>query len=124
MLGVLQYLAVTVIMMWMFWRIFGKAGRSPWWSHLMVIPILGLFMPLTVGIGLLIGVPVVMIWVFAFAPWPSIDDPPALADGPGYEPPRPELFRGRFRRTIRPDAKPGARQRGITRRPPRRRDDE
>ena len=124
MVGVLQYLAVVVIMMWMFWRIFHKAGRSPWWSYLMTIPFIGLFTPLPVGMGLLIGVPVVMIWVFAFAPWPSIDDPHAPAEGPGYEPPSPERFRGRFRRKTRPSEKGGRRGRGITRLPGRRRDDE
>ena len=124
MLGVLQYLAVVVIMMWMFWRIFHKAGRSPWWSYLMTIPFIGLFTPLPIGMGLLLGVPVVMIWVFAFAPWPSIDNPRELAEGPGYEPPSPERFRGRFRRLMRPRPQPGGRSRGITRRPKRRRDDE
>ena len=100
MVGVLQYLAVTVIMLWMFWRIFTKAGRSPWWAYLMLLPILGLFIPpVTVGLGLLFGLPVVMLWVFAFARWPTIDEPPELADGPGYDPPAPERFKGRFRRT-------------------------
>ena len=124
MVGVLQYLAVVVIAMWMFWRIFNKAGRNPWWSYVMAIPIIGLFLPLPFGLGLLIGVPVVMIWVFAFVPWPSIDSPPALADGPGYEPPEPQRFRGRFRRTTRPSEHGSRRSRGITRRPARRRDDE
>ena len=79
MVGVLQYLAVVVVAMWMFWRIFNKAGRNPWWAYLMLLPIVGLFIPpVTVGLGLLIGVPVVMIWVFAFVPWPSIDNPRPL----------------------------------------------
>lgn len=124
MIGVLQYLAVVVIMMWMFWRIFLKAGRSPWWSHVVAIAFIGLFTPLPIGMGLLLGVPVVMIWVFAFAPWPSIDNPRELTEGPGYEPPSPERFRGRFRRTTRPSPQDGRRSRGITRRPKRRRDDE
>ena len=124
MLGVLQYLAVVVIMLWMFWRIFDKAGRSPWWAYLMALPFIGLFTPLHIGMGLLLGVPVVMIWVFAFATWPAIDGPQAPDDRPGYEPPRPELFRGRFRRTPRPSGQPGRRSRGITRRPERRRDDD
>ena len=124
MLGILQYLAVVVIAMWTFWRIFHKAGRSPWWSYVMAIPFIGLFTPLPFAMGLLFGVPVVMIWIFAFAPWPSIDNPPQLADRPGYEPPARERFKGRFRRTTRPSAKAGRRSRGITRRPARRRDDE
>ena len=124
MVGVLQYLAVTVIMLWMFWRIFNKAGRSPWWAYLMLLPILGLFIPpVSVGLGLLIGVPVVMLWVFAFVPWPTIDAQHELAEGPGYDPPTPERFRGRFRRTTRPSEAAGRRSRGITRRPNRRNDD-
>ena len=124
MIGVLQYLAVVVIAMWMFWRIFNKAGRSPWWSHLMLIPIVGLFTPLHIGMGLLLGVPLAMIWVFAFSPWPSIDNPPPASDRPGYEPPAPERFRGPFRWTRRPGAQGGRRSRGVTRVRERRRDDE
>jgi len=122
--GVLQYLAVVVIAMWMFWRIFHKAGRNPWWSHVMVIAFVGLFTPLPIGMGLLIGVPVLMIWVFAFVPWPSIDNPRPLPETPGYDPPEPERFKGRFRRFTRPSETAGRRSRGITRRPARRRDDE
>ena len=96
MVGVLQYLAVVVIAMWMFWRIFHKAGRNPWWSHVMVIAFVGLFTPLPIGLGLLFGVPVLMIWVFAFVPWPSIDNPRPLPDTPGYDPPEPERFTGSF----------------------------
>jgi len=39
-------------------RILRRAGFSPWWCILAVIPLLGL-------IGL---------WVFAFVPWPSIPE--------------------------------------------------
>lgn len=124
MVGVLQYLAVVVVAMWMFWRIFNKAGRSPWWSYVMTITFIGLFTPLPVGLALLIGVPVVMIWVFAFVPWPSIDSPEALPEGPGYDPPTPERFRRRFRRKTQPSEHGSHRGRGITRRPARRRDDE
>ena len=125
MVGVLQYLAVTVIMLWMFWRIFNKAGQSPWWAYLMLLPILGLFIPpVSVGLGLLIGVPVVMIWVFAFVRWPAIDTEHELAEGPGYDPPTPERFRGRFRRFTRPSEAGSRRGRGIARRPKRRDDDE
>ena len=123
MIGVLQYLAVVVIMLWMFWRIFSKAGHSPWWSHLMTIPFIGLFTPIHIGMGLLISVPVIMIWVFAFVRWPAIDTPHEHADGPGYDPPTPEKFRGRFRRNTRPSDQPARRGRGITRRPKGRRDD-
>ena len=124
MIGVLQYLVVVVILLWMFWRIFGKVGCSPRWAYLMAIPFVGLFLPLPVAIGLLIGVPIVVIWVFAFVAWPSIDNPPALAETPGYAPPAPERFKGRFRRSARPSGPPARRRRGIVRRPGRRRDDE
>ena len=124
MVGVLQYLAVTVIMLWMFWRIFNKAGRNPWWAYLMLLPILGLFIPpVTVGLGLLIGVPVIMLWVLAFVSWPTIDTRHERADGPGYEPPTPESFRGRFRRFTQPSDTERRRSRGISRRPKRRSDD-
>ena len=54
---------------------------------------MGLFIPpVTVGLALLIGVPVIMIWVFAFVPWPSIDNPRPLPDTPGYDPPEPGRF--------------------------------
>ena len=125
MVGVLQYLAVVVVAMWMFWRIFNKAGRNPWWAYLMLLPILGLFIPpVTVGLGLLIGLPVVMIWVLAFVPWPSIDNPRPLPDTPGYDPPEPERFTARFRRATRPSEAARRRSRGIARRLVRRRDDE
>ncbi len=41
-------------------RILGRAGFSPWWCILAIIP----------GVGL-IG-----LWVFAFVPWPALDQPP------------------------------------------------
>ncbi len=118
MVGVLQYLAVVVILLWAFWRIFNKAGQSPWWAYLMMLPIAGLFTPIQIGLGLLIGVPIVMIWAFAFAPWPSIDNPPERADAPGYDPPAPERFKGRFRRTTRPSEQGDRARRGIIRRRP------
>ena len=125
MVGVLQYLAVVVVAMWMFWRIFNKAGRNPWWAYLMLLPIVGLFIPpVTVGLGLLIGLPVVMIWVLAFVPWPSIDNPRPLPDTSGYDPPEPGRFTARFRRATRPSEAARRRSRGITRRLVRRRDDE
>ena len=116
MLGVLQYLAVVGIVLWAFWRLFTKAGRSPRWAWLMAIPVAGLFTPLHIGLALLIGVPVVMIWVFAFASWPSIDTPPGRAASPGYDPPAPERFKGRFRRTTRTSEQDDRARRGIVRR--------
>ena len=49
---------MLVLSVWCFARILGKAGRSPWWSLLMVLPVVNL----------------VLIWVFAFIRWPTIED--------------------------------------------------
>jgi len=38
-----------------FWQIFSKAGFSPWWSLLMVLPLANL----------------VALWVLGFATWPA-----------------------------------------------------
>ena len=40
-------------------RALSRAGLSPWWAVLSVIPLIGWF-------GL---------WAFAFAPWPKVDAP-------------------------------------------------
>jgi hypothetical protein len=37
-----------------------RAGLNPWWAVLSVIPIVGWF----------------ALWVFAFAPWPTVDRKP------------------------------------------------
>jgi hypothetical protein len=122
MIGILQYLAAVVIIMWAFWRIFSKAGRSPWWSYLMVLPLIGIFAPIDVGMAMLFGVPIVMIWVFAFAPWPSIDNPPEPRRRPGYEPPEPARFRGPFRRQIKPSESQS--RRGVARKKRRAEEDQ
>ncbi len=118
MLGVLQYLAVVALLLWAFRRVFAKAGLAPGWAWLMAAPIVGLFTPLPVGLALLIGVPAVMIWVFAFVSWPSVDAPRAPAAGPGYAPPVPETFKGRFRRTAAPSERARRARRGIVREAP------
>ena len=87
-------------------------------------PILGLFIPpVSVGLALLIGVPVVMIWVFAFVPWPAIDTKHEVADGPGYDPPARAL-QGPVQAIHAAERGGQPQGRGITRRPNRRRDDE
>lgn len=40
-----------------FARIFQRAGRTGWWALLMLIPLVNL----------------VVLWVFAFAEWPTLD---------------------------------------------------
>lgn len=119
MLGVLQYLAVVALMLWTFRRVFAKAGLAPGWAWLMAAPVVGLLTPLPIGVALLIGVPTVMIWGFAFVPWPAIDARRTPAAGPGYAPPAPETFKGRFRRTAAPSEHARRTRRGIVReRPP------
>jgi uncharacterized membrane protein YhaH (DUF805 family) len=49
-------LAIIALFFWMMVRILHKAGYSGWWSVLMVVPLVN----------------IVMIWVFAFANWPSL----------------------------------------------------
>lgn len=44
---------------WVYGRIVAKAGLSPWWALFMFIPIVNL----------------IMIWVFAFAKWPALEEP-------------------------------------------------
>ncbi len=119
MVGVLQYVAVVAIATWMFWRIFDKAGLPTWWAWLACIPIFGLLTPIHIALGLLIGIPVVMLWVLAFARWPALDGARTEGFGPGYEPPAPALFKGRFRRSVKPSAHARTR-RGVSGRPRRR----
>lgn len=118
MLGILQYLAVVAIMLWTFRRVFAKAGLAPGWAWLMAAPVVGLLTPLPIGLALLIGVPTVMIWVFAFVRWPSVDAERAPAAEPGYAPPAPETFKGRFRRTAAPSEHARRTRRGIVRKGP------
>jgi len=48
---------ILALSVWCFARILSKTGRSPWWSLLMII------FPLNL----------VLIWVFAFVRWPTIE---------------------------------------------------
>jgi hypothetical protein len=52
--------ALIVIALVPYWKIFGKAGFSPWLSLLMVIPLVNF----------------VMLYVLAFSEWPSLRQPP------------------------------------------------
>jgi len=55
-LYLLLFLAFNI---WCYFRILKKTGRSPWWSLIILVPFVN----------------VIMIWVFAFARWPTIDPP-------------------------------------------------
>ena len=46
-----------IIPVWIWGRIANKAGYSRWWVALMFIPLVNL----------------IMIWVFAFANWPALE---------------------------------------------------
>ncbi|HEX4301770.1 MAG TPA: hypothetical protein VHZ78_03195 [Rhizomicrobium sp.] len=51
-------LAVMVFEIVPLWRILRRAGFSGWWSLLRFVPLAHL----------------VFFWVFAFAPWPALDE--------------------------------------------------
>ncbi|MGD8429878.1 MAG: hypothetical protein PVH31_05700 [Ectothiorhodospiraceae bacterium] len=53
LVGVLLFIVVPL---WLYARILGKAGYSGWWAILGLVPLVN----------------VIMIWVFAFADWPSL----------------------------------------------------
>lgn len=59
LMHLLTMLIVLVAVLVPVGRILGRAGFSPWWCVLAVVPIVGL-------IGL---------WIFAFVAWPSVDQP-------------------------------------------------
>jgi len=48
-------LALHLLTVWLHWRIAARAGYRPAWALLTLVPILNL----------------VLIWWFAFAPWPG-----------------------------------------------------
>lgn len=41
-----------------YWRVLNRAGFTGWWSLLRHVPVVGL----------------VLLWVFAFVPWPALDE--------------------------------------------------
>lgn len=55
--GLLSYALLLGLMLWMAARVLLKAGFSPWWALLLVIPVLA----------------VAGLWLLAFLPWPRID---------------------------------------------------
>ena len=71
LIGILNFLAVVVFVIWMSVRVFHKAGRSGWWCLLLLVPILN----------------IVTVWVFAFVRWPALEAAKAGAISPS--PPDP-----------------------------------
>jgi len=49
---------LLVLPLWFFSRAVGKAGFSPWWVLLAIVPIVN----------------IIMLWVFAYAKWPALPD--------------------------------------------------
>jgi hypothetical protein len=54
---VLIIVVIVAILVWPYWRIFDKAGFSPWLSLLMLIPIAN----------------IIMTFFLAFARWPALE---------------------------------------------------
>lgn len=54
-------LPFVVLVIWMFFRVSRKSGRSGWWSLLLLVP----------------WANIVAVWVFAFVRWPALDAPKA-----------------------------------------------
>ena len=51
-------LVIVVLPLWFAWRTVAKSGHSGWWALLLLVPLVNL----------------IMLWVFAFAQWPSYPD--------------------------------------------------
>ncbi len=56
--GPLTALIATAVALWAFSRVIARAGYSPWWALLGVVPVVN----------------VVMLWVFAFSKWPALPE--------------------------------------------------
>lgn len=59
-MGPLFSIAIFVLFLWFYARIIGRAGFSPWWALITLVPIVNL----------------VMLWIFAFGRWPVLEGPP------------------------------------------------
>jgi hypothetical protein len=55
---VLIILAIIILPVWFISKILSKAGFSGWLSILWLIPLLN----------------IIALWVFAFVPWPNVDE--------------------------------------------------
>jgi hypothetical protein len=49
-------LVIVAILLWIPSRTVAKAGFSPWWAVLSVVPVVN----------------IIMLWVFAYAKWPAL----------------------------------------------------
>jgi len=63
-LALLVLIALGLFGLWVTGRIVQKAGYVRWWALVILVPLLNL----------------IFIWVFAFARWPALQEPPE-ADG-------------------------------------------
>ena len=48
----------VVLPLWFFSRAVARAGYSPWWAALGIVPLVN----------------IIMLWVFAYAKWPALPD--------------------------------------------------
>ncbi len=54
-------LVLLAVPLWMIGRVLRRAGYSPWWALLVLVPLVNL----------------VALWVFAYVRWPAIDEAPS-----------------------------------------------
>jgi len=58
-------LVLLAVPMLMIGRVLRRAGYSPWWALLVLVPLVNLL----------------ALWVFAYVRWPAVDGVPALRSG-------------------------------------------
>ena len=75
-------LVVAAVLAIPFWRMLGRVGLNPYWTVLLVVPVIGVVMVLA---------------ILAFGPWPLVEGQAAIARKPA---------RGRPARTVRTAALP------------------
>ena len=51
-------LVIMAVPLWFFSRAVRKAGFSPWWAALGIVPVVN----------------IIMLWVFAYAKWPALPE--------------------------------------------------
>jgi len=68
-------LAIIIFGLYLNYRIVDKTGINGWWSLLAIIPLVNF----------------IVIWLFAFKPWPAVDGAAAQrsAEGGGFQAPPP-----------------------------------
>ncbi len=57
-LGHLIALAIALVPLWVFSRVIAKAGFSPWWALLGLVPVAN----------------IVALWVLAYVKWPALPE--------------------------------------------------